>query len=97
MKLRYWQSEYISKALHKYTVGDNHFLCLATPGAAKTVMASTLANGLLVDNYIDLVLCFAPSVMFSNDFQNALETHTKSRMDGLLGSKGRLPTKPFCF
>ncbi len=89
MKLRYWQSECISKALKKYAAGDSHFLCLATPGAGKTVMASTLANSLFADNHIDLVLCFAPSVMVSSDFQCALETHTKSRMDGLLGSKGR--------
>ena len=89
MQLRYWQSECISKALNKYIAGDSHFLCLATPGAGKTVMASTLANKLFTGNRIDLVLCFSPSVNVSSDFQHALEAHTKSRMDGLLGSKGR--------
>jgi superfamily II DNA or RNA helicase len=89
MKLRHWQSECISKALEKYFIGSNHFLCLATPGAGKTVMASTLANRLLIEKRIDLVLCFSPSVIVSHDFQSALEIHTNSRMDGLLGSKGR--------
>lgn len=89
MKLRQWQSECISKAWQKFTNADNHFLCLATPGAGKTVMASTLANQLLSCNMVDLVLCFSPSVMVAGDFEHALTVHTNSRMDGLLGSKGR--------
>ena len=89
MQLRRWQSECISKALDKFTSPGNHFLCLATPGAGKTVMASVLASKLLEENKIDLILCFSPSVIVSNDFGHALEVHTNSRMDGLLGSKGR--------
>lgn len=89
MKLRQWQSECIAKAWHKFTTSENHFLCLATPGAGKTVMASTLANKLLSENTIDLILCFSPSIMVATDFETALSVHTNSRMDGLLGSKGR--------
>jgi superfamily II DNA or RNA helicase len=89
MKLRQWQSECISKAWHKFTTSENHFLCLATPGAGKTVMASTLANKLLQENKIDLVLCFSPSVIVAADFEHELSVHTNVRMDGLLGSKGR--------
>ena len=89
MKLRNWQSECISTAWKKFTTAENHFLCLATPGAGKTVMASTLANQLLSSNMVDLVLCFSPSVVVASDFEQALTAHTNSRMDGLLGSKGR--------
>ena len=89
MQLRHWQSECISKALHKFSTGGNHFLCLATPGACKTVMASVLAHQLLQQNKIDLILCFSPSVMVSSDFEHALAYHTNTRMDGLLGSRGR--------
>lgn len=89
MKLRQWQTDCISKAWQKFTTAENHFLCLATPGAGKTVMASTLANKLLSANLVDLVLCFSPSVLVAGDFEQALTTHTNSRMDGLLGSKGR--------
>ena len=89
MKLRQWQSECISKAWHKFTTSENHFLCLATPGAGKTVMASSLANKLLQENKIDLVLCFSPSVIVADDFEHVLSVRMNVRMDGLLGSKGR--------
>ncbi len=89
MTLRGWQSECISQAMAKYSEGSNHFLCLATPGAGKTRMAATLAHNLLQAGMVDLVLCFSPSIIVSSDFQEALETHTHYRMDGLLGSKGR--------
>ena len=89
MKLRQWQSECIAKAWEKFSTSENHFLCLATPGAGKTVMASTLANKLLSSDMVDLVLCFSPSVMVARSFEFTLRAHTNSRMDGLLGSKGR--------
>lgn len=89
MQLRCWQSECIEKALDKFSVVGNHFLCLATPGAGKTVMASVLAAKLLDQKQIDLILCFSPSVIVASDFEHALATHTNSRMDGLLGSRGR--------
>ncbi|MFO1256818.1 MAG: DEAD/DEAH box helicase [Gammaproteobacteria bacterium] len=89
MQLRRWQSECITKALVKFSVPGNHFLCLATPGAGKTVMASVLAAKLLEQNQIDLILCFSPSVIVASDFECALVAHTNSRMDGLLGSRGR--------
>jgi superfamily II DNA or RNA helicase len=89
MKLRTWQSECIDSAWSKFATKVNHFLCLATPGAGKTVMASTLANRLLRENKVDLVLCFSPSVTVASNFELSLSTITNLRMDGLLGSKGR--------
>ena len=52
-------------------------------------MASTLANKLLQENKIDLVLCFSPSVIVAGDFEHVLSVRMNVRMDGLLGSKGR--------
>lgn len=89
MKLRAWQSECIESAWYKFESKESHFLCLATPGAGKTVMASTLAKRLFAENKIDLVLCFSPSVAVASNFEQSLSTITNFRMDGLLGSKGR--------
>ncbi|WP_395005277.1 DEAD/DEAH box helicase [Undibacterium sp.] len=89
MKLRQWQAECISRATQKFDTEDNHFLCLATPGAGKTLMASALATVLLRENKIDLILCFSPSVVVAEDFGRSLAAHTNMRMDGLLGSRGR--------
>jgi superfamily II DNA or RNA helicase len=88
MKLRVWQSECINLALNKYLGGQKHFLALATPGAGKTVMASELANKMLSDGRIDLVICFSPASIVANDFCESLQTITKERFDGLLGAKG---------
>lgn len=89
MKLRKWQSDCIESARLKFETVEKHFLCLATPGAGKTIMASTLVNKLFLENKIDLVLCFSPSITVAYDFESALAIHTNLRMDGLLGSKGR--------
>ncbi|MGH1431799.1 MAG: DEAD/DEAH box helicase [Neptuniibacter sp.] len=89
MLLRQWQSECIAKAISKYKSGKSHFLCLATPGAGKTVMASSLAKSLLTQDEIDLIICFSPSVIVANDFQSELECIIGKRFDGKLGSIGR--------
>jgi len=80
MKLRQWQSECIDLAL---------FLTLATPGAGKTLMASELANQLLTKDLVDLVICFSPSSIVSQDFSESLQLTTQERFDGLIGAKGR--------
>lgn len=88
MQLRKWQSECISNALKHYSTGETHFLCLATPGAGKTVMASTLAYHLFDANLIDLIICFSPAVVVAEDFRCELEQITGKRIDGLIGSSG---------
>lgn len=88
MMLRRWQSECIAQARHQYRVGQSHFLALATPGAGKTKMASSLAKQLLDEGLVDLVICFAPSVIVADDFRAELEAQTEQRMDGLIGSLG---------
>ncbi len=88
MKLRQWQAECISKAYAQFLAGNTHFLCLATPGAGKTMMASQLANKLFNENLIDLVICLSPSLIVSSDFKEELEAQTGKRIDGKMGSSG---------
>lgn len=88
MKLRRWQKACIDEAMDKYIHPHSHFLCLATPGAGKTAMASTLAKNLFEEGKIDLVMCFSPSLVIARDFQSALELHTQKRFCGGLGSSG---------
>jgi superfamily II DNA or RNA helicase len=88
MKLRQWQVSCINKAIKQYLNGNSHFLALATPGAGKTLMASELADQLLKKNLIDLVICFSPSSIVSQDFSQSLQLRINERFDGLLGAKG---------
>jgi superfamily II DNA or RNA helicase len=88
MKLREWQSDCIALALMQYQNNNNHFLALATPGSGKTIMASELADQLLKKNLIDLVICFSPSSIVSQDFSQSLQLRINERFDGLLGAKG---------
>ena len=92
MKLRLWQAECINLALTQYQRGNSHFLALATPGAGKTLMASELANQLLKSNMVDLIICFSPSSIVSQDFKESLQLKTNERFDGLIGAKGRALT-----
>ncbi|WP_440875926.1 DEAD/DEAH box helicase [Thalassotalea sp. PLHSN55] len=88
MKLRNWQASCISKALKHYLNGNSHFLALATPGSGKTLMASQLADQLLKNDLIDLIICFSPSTIVSQDFSQSLQLIINERFDGLLGAKG---------
>jgi superfamily II DNA or RNA helicase len=89
MKLRQWQAECINLALTQYHNGTNHFLALATPGSGKTLMASELADQLLKNNMVDLIICFSPSSIVSQDFSESLQLKTQERFDGLIGARGR--------
>lgn len=89
MKLRQWQNCCITLAFNRYLNNHNHFLTLATPGAGKTLMASELADKLLKNNMIDLIICFSPSSIVSQDFSESLQLKTQERFDGLIGARGR--------
>ncbi len=88
MRLRNWQRRAIDLALQKFKYPYTHFLCLATPGAGKTVMASVLADTLLKQGKVDFVLCFSPSTVVANDFRVEVETITGKRFCGGLGAIG---------
>ncbi|MAR91206.1 MAG: DEAD/DEAH box helicase [Pseudomonadales bacterium] len=92
MKLRRWQREAVSRCISRFRNGQNHFLCLATPGAGKTYMASTVAKRLLENGEIDFVFCFSPSLNVSLSFQSTLESVLGVRLNGLLGAKGNVLT-----
>lgn len=89
MKLRQWQAKCIHLALAAYQNGTTHFLALATPGAGKTVMASELADQLLKNHLVDLVICFSPSSIVAKDFGESLQVRTQEQFDGKMGAKGR--------
>ncbi|MBA6232425.1 MULTISPECIES: DEAD/DEAH box helicase [unclassified Colwellia] len=89
MKLRRWQHECIELALEKYQSGQNHFLVQATPAAGKTFMTANLANRLLNDGGIDLVLCFSPSSIIASEFSTVLSEITQYSFDGKIGDKGQ--------
>ena len=86
--LRKWQKQCVQQVLRKYRQGKRHFLCLATPGAGKTLMAAEVAKQLLDRKNIEFVLCFSPSKIVARDFQITLEKHLRNRLDGALGSIG---------
>lgn len=88
MKLRRWQSNCLTHAFTQYCNGQPHFLCLATPGAGKTLMAAQLGRRLFSENLIDLVICFSPSVVVANDFRTELSLQIGKRFDGTIGAAG---------
>lgn len=88
MNLRRWQTECVDQALTTYATNQAHFLCLATPGAGKTVMASELAAQMFGKGQIDFVLCFAPSVSVVSGFITTFERRLNKRMDGKIGAAG---------
>lgn len=87
MRLRRWQEECLSLALSHYTQ-RRHFLCLATPGAGKTIFAAELTRQMMASNQIDLVLCFSPSVTVAGGMRLTLEERLARRLDGALGAAG---------
>lgn len=91
IKLRNWQVRCVEKALDTYQI-QNHFLCLATPGAGKTVMASELAIRLLDQGDIDFVLCFSPSTEVNESIEQTFSKRLKRSFDGLIGAIGGVYT-----
>jgi superfamily II DNA or RNA helicase len=88
MKLRQWQFECVDRALERFNKGFNHFLCLATPGAGKTVMAAEVATQLFKQDKIDFVLCFSPSINVAEGFTTTFSNRLNQRFDGLIGAAG---------
>lgn len=88
MNLRAWQAACVDAALSKYRKGQRHFLCQATPGAGKTIMASCLAKSLLDSNDVDLVLCFSPSRAVSEGIRLTFSRVLACEFDGGMGALG---------
>ena len=88
MQLRQWQSECVNHAIKQFSANQRHFLCLATPGAGKTVMASEVTAKLFEQGLIDFVLCFSPSVNIAQGIQKTFSQRLSCRFDGVIGSIG---------
>ena len=88
MKLRNWQIECVELALRHYRGISKNFLCLATPGAGKTIMAAEVAAKLYEEGQIDFILCFSPSVSISESIQNTFTLRFNQRFDGVIGAAG---------
>ncbi len=88
MQLRQWQSECVNRALKHFNAKHTHFLCLATPGAGKTVMAAEVAAQLLDKGLIDFVLCFSPSITISQGIKSTFSKRLECRFDGVIGAIG---------
>ncbi|MDO6620176.1 DEAD/DEAH box helicase [Shewanella sp. 6_MG-2023] len=88
MHLRQWQSECVNRALEHFSAKHKHFLCLATPGAGKTIMASEVAAQLLEQDLIDFVLCFSPSINISQGIKHTFSRLLECRFDGVIGAVG---------
>jgi len=88
MKLRQWQSECVGSVLRHFNDDNKHFLCLATPGAGKTVMAAEVTARLFEEDKIDFVLCFSPSITVADGFKATFSSRLNERFDGVIGAVG---------
>lgn len=86
--LREWQKECSEAALEKYQSGSPHFLCLASPGAGKTVMAAEVARRMLELKLVDLVICFAPSSAVVLSIKSTFSNILQRNFNGGLGAVG---------
>ena len=86
--LRAWQQKCLEVAKKHYLNNNKHFLCLATPGAGKTVLAAEIAAYLLETAQIDFVICFSPSTEVSNGIKRSFSKRLNCNFDGVIGSVG---------
>jgi len=86
--LRQWQAECVELTLERYLNGHQHFLCLATPGAGKSIVAAEVAFRLFEENKIDFVLCFSPSIAISQGLKQTFISRLNRRFDGVIGALG---------
>lgn len=88
MKLRPWQAECVQTANEHFQLISRHFLCLATPGAGKTIMAAEVAASLYESKQIDFILCFSPSINVANSVRDRFSQRLNCRFDGVIGAVG---------
>lgn len=86
--LRDWQKRCIHQALGSLSPAKPHFLCQATPGAGKMLMAAVLAHRLIQAGEIDFVLYLGPSRDVVKRAENTLAEVTGQAMNGALGARG---------
>ncbi|WP_155666040.1 DEAD/DEAH box helicase [Aliivibrio fischeri] len=88
ISLRKWQGECVDLVLKHYQQSQKHFLCLATPGAGKSIMAAEVAAQLLIQDKIDFIFCFSPSTAISQGLAQTFKTRLNRAFDGSIGALG---------
>ncbi len=88
MKLRQWQADCVDCVINHFSTVSRHFLCLATPGSGKTIMAAEVAAHLFEQEQIDFVLCFSPSITVAEGFEAIFSKRLERRFDGVIGAAG---------
>jgi superfamily II DNA or RNA helicase len=86
--LRDWQQRCVAQALGQLSATHPHFLCQATPGAGKMLMAAVLAHRLIQADEIDFVLYLGPSRDVVSRAESTLTGVTGLAMNGALGARG---------
>ncbi|CAM3943354.1 DEAD/DEAH box helicase family protein [Vreelandella rituensis] len=86
--LRQWQSDCLARALANLTPQSPHFLCQATPGAGKMLLAAVLAQALITRDAIDYVVYLGPTRAVVKDARDTLGEVLNSPLDGQLGAIG---------
>src|SRR5690554_1979188 len=86
--LREWQQRCVAQAVQQLSPTRRHFLCQATPGAGKMLMAAVLAGQLLQRGDVDFVLYLGPSREVVSRAAQTLSEVTGLAMDGQLGARG---------
>lgn len=86
--LREWQKQCADAAIEKYKSGSPHFLCLASPGAGKTMMAAEVARRMLELNLVDLIIFFAPSSAVVSSVESTFSNILERNFNGGLGAVG---------
>ncbi|CAM4302782.1 DEAD/DEAH box helicase family protein [Vreelandella rituensis] len=88
LPLRDWQQRCLTQALQQLSPFQPHFLCQATPGAGKMLMAAVLAHQLLERGDVDFVLYLGPSKEVISRAEQTLAEVTGLMMNGKLGARG---------
>lgn len=86
--LRDWQKRCLAQALQQLSPEQPHFLCQATPGAGKMVLAAVVADHLIKHGDIDFVLYIGPSREIVSRAEETLSNVTGCVMSGELGARG---------
>ena len=86
--LRKWQIECIDLVEKKFAEGRKEFLCVATPGAGKTVFSAVASQRLINKKKVEFVLCLTPSIAVMRGVQDKYEEILQKPLDGKFGSIG---------
>lgn len=86
--LRLWQTQCVDLALHTLSDQRPHFLCQATPGAGKMLMAAVLTRELMACDAIDYVIYLGPTTSVVARASETLGRVTGRAMHGRLGAGG---------